>query len=37
MPDAEHDAFAWWPPEIDRWPAQADAPLRQTASMLAGP
>jgi ADP-ribose pyrophosphatase YjhB (NUDIX family) len=37
VPDAEHDAFAWWPPEIDRWPAQADAPLRQTASMLAGP
>jgi hypothetical protein len=34
--DAEHDAFAWWPPQVERWPAEADAPLRQTASMLAG-
>jgi ADP-ribose pyrophosphatase YjhB (NUDIX family) len=35
-PDAEHDLFAWWPAEIDDWPAEADAPLRQTAMMLAG-
>jgi 8-oxo-dGTP diphosphatase len=37
VPDDEHDAFAWWPPEIARWPAEADEPLRRTASMLAGP
>jgi ADP-ribose pyrophosphatase YjhB (NUDIX family) len=36
VPDAEHDAFAWWPPEVDRWPSEADEPLRQTAIMLAG-
>lgn len=36
-PDDEHDAFAWWPAEIARWPAEADEPLRRIASMLAGP
>ena len=20
-PDDEHDAFAWWPADVDRWPA----------------
>jgi 8-oxo-dGTP diphosphatase len=35
-PDAEHDGYAWWPAEIERWPAEADAPLRRMASMLAG-
>jgi ADP-ribose pyrophosphatase YjhB (NUDIX family) len=35
-PDAEHDAYAWWPAEIDRWPAEADAPLRLMGTMLAG-
>ena len=34
VPDAEHDAFAWWPAEIDQWPAEADAPLRAMAAML---
>jgi 8-oxo-dGTP diphosphatase len=36
-PDEEHDTFAWWPAEVERWPAEADAPLRLMASMLAGP
>jgi ADP-ribose pyrophosphatase YjhB (NUDIX family) len=35
VPDAEHDALAWWPAEVDRWPPEADEPLRQTAIMLA--
>jgi 8-oxo-dGTP diphosphatase len=35
-PDEEHDTYAWWPPEVERWPAEADAPLRLMASMLAG-
>lgn len=33
-PDAEHDAFAWWPREVERWPAEADAPLRLMGAML---
>lgn len=33
-PDHEHDAHAWWPPEIDRWPAEASEPLRRMAHWL---
>jgi 8-oxo-dGTP diphosphatase len=33
-PDAEHDEFAWWPPEIDAWPDEAEAPLRLMAQWL---
>jgi 8-oxo-dGTP diphosphatase len=35
-PDEEHDAYAWWPPEVERWPVEADAPLRLMGEMLAG-
>ena len=24
VPDHEHDEFAWWPAEVERWPAEAD-------------
>ena len=34
-PDHEHDTYAWWPAQIDRWPDAADAPLRMMASLLA--
>jgi 8-oxo-dGTP diphosphatase len=34
-PDHEHDAFAWWPAEIERWPDEADAPLRAMGALLA--
>ncbi|HEY7933139.1 MAG TPA: NUDIX domain-containing protein [Solirubrobacteraceae bacterium] len=34
IPDHEHDAFAWWPAEIDDWPAEAEAPLRLMARWL---
>ena len=34
--DPEHDAFAWWPANIGAWPAEADAPLRGMAGLLAG-
>ena len=34
-PDHEHDTYAWWPAQIDRWPDEADAPLRMMASLLA--
>ncbi|HEV2982368.1 MAG TPA: NUDIX domain-containing protein [Solirubrobacteraceae bacterium] len=33
-PDHEHDAYAWWPREIDRWPPEAAEPLRRMASWL---
>ncbi len=33
--DPEHDAHAWWPPAVDDWPPEADAPLRAMAAMLA--
>jgi len=33
-PDHEHDVHAWWPADIDHWPAEADEPLRRMAAML---
>jgi 8-oxo-dGTP diphosphatase len=33
-PDHEHDAFAWWPAEIDRWPDEASEGLRRMARWL---
>ena len=34
QPDSEHDEFAWWPREIDRWPAEADEALSRMARWL---
>jgi 8-oxo-dGTP diphosphatase len=34
-PDHEHDAFDWWPAEVQRWPDHADEPLRRMATLLA--
>jgi 8-oxo-dGTP pyrophosphatase MutT (NUDIX family) len=34
IPDDEHDAFAWWPEDVDRWPAEGDEPLRRVATLL---
>src|SRR5437763_6055301 len=33
--DHEHDAHAWWPAEVERWPAEADPPLRAMGGLLA--
>jgi 8-oxo-dGTP diphosphatase len=33
-PDHEHDQYAWWPADIDRWPQEADEPLRRMAALL---
>ena len=33
-PDEEHDEFAWWPADVQRWPDEADEPLRRMAAML---
>jgi 8-oxo-dGTP diphosphatase len=35
VPDDEHDSYAWWPADIDEWPAEADEPLRRMARLLA--
>lgn len=35
VPDAEHDAHAWWHPDPERWPPEADAALRRMAALLA--
>ena len=32
--DAEHDAHAWWPPEPEAWPGEADPVLRRMAALL---
>jgi ADP-ribose pyrophosphatase YjhB (NUDIX family) len=34
IPDSEHDDYAWWPARPDRWPDEADAPLRLLAGTL---
>ena len=33
-PDHEHDAFAWWPREIDEWPPEAGEILPRMARWL---
>jgi 8-oxo-dGTP diphosphatase len=33
-PDAEHDRFAWWPREIEDWPAEAGEVLPRMARWL---
>jgi 8-oxo-dGTP pyrophosphatase MutT (NUDIX family) len=33
-PDHEHDAFAWWPREIDEWPREAGEVLPRMARWL---
>jgi len=34
-PDHEHDEYAWWPAEVERWPKEADEPLRRIGALLA--
>lgn len=34
VPDDEHDAFAWWPAEVEGWPAEADETVRRMAALL---
>jgi ADP-ribose pyrophosphatase YjhB (NUDIX family) len=35
VPDAEHDALAWWPPDPDQWPDEAHPALRRVGELLA--
>jgi 8-oxo-dGTP diphosphatase len=34
VPDDEHDEWAWWPADVERWPAEADPRLRRMARLL---
>jgi 8-oxo-dGTP pyrophosphatase MutT (NUDIX family) len=34
-PDHEHDDFAWWPSDPERWPDEAHEALRRTAALIA--
>ena len=34
VPDHEHDAYAWWPSDIDEWPAEGGEPLSLMARWL---
>jgi 8-oxo-dGTP diphosphatase len=34
VPDAEHDDWAWWPADVDSWPAEADERLKVMARMI---
>lgn len=34
VPDEEHDAFEWWPAEIDDWPPRAEERVRRMARLL---
>ena len=33
-PDDEHDAHAWWPADVEKWPAEAADPLRRIGRLL---
>ena len=35
VPDAEHDDWAWWPADVDSWPAEADDRLKLMGRFLA--
>jgi len=34
VPDHEHDEFTWWPADVERWPSEADEPLRRMGALL---
>ena len=34
VPDHEHDEFAWWPADVEQWPAEAHEPLRRMGALL---
>ncbi len=34
VPDDEHDAHAWWPADVEKWPAEASEPLRRVGRLL---
>jgi len=34
VPDEEHDEWAWWPADVERWPDEADPRLRMMGRLL---
>jgi hypothetical protein len=34
VPDDEHDEFAWWSADVERWPGEADERLRRMGALL---
>jgi 8-oxo-dGTP diphosphatase len=34
VPDDEHDEWAWWPADVERWPVEADPRLRLMGRLL---
>jgi 8-oxo-dGTP diphosphatase len=34
VPDHEHDEWAWWPADVDRWPHEADERLQAFARLV---
>jgi 8-oxo-dGTP diphosphatase len=34
VPDHEHDEWAWWPADVERWPEEADPRLRTMGRLL---
>ncbi len=34
VPDDEHDDWAWWPADVQRWPDEADERLKTMATLL---
>jgi 8-oxo-dGTP diphosphatase len=34
VPDHEHDEWAWWPADVERWPVEADPRLTLMARLL---
>jgi ADP-ribose pyrophosphatase YjhB (NUDIX family) len=34
VPDHEHDEWAWWPADVEHWPAEADPRLQLMARLL---
>jgi 8-oxo-dGTP diphosphatase len=34
VPDDEHDEWAWWPADVESWPAEAEEPLRRMGRLL---
>jgi 8-oxo-dGTP diphosphatase len=34
VPDEEHDTWAWWPADVESWPAEADPRLSLMARLL---
>jgi 8-oxo-dGTP diphosphatase len=37
VPDREHEEWAWWPADVERWPDEADERLKRMGRLLVDP